>query len=111
MGDHFYPYQSRTGNPSGVLVRMKEVLAGRGNHEPCGISKEVAWEGGGFFKYYELEQYEDVLRRAKYGDADLFDDPNRDPYHQYVFLRDLKMLEALKVDTEKNKVEVDLSKL
>ena len=90
---------------------MKEVLAGSGNHEPTGISKKVKWQGGGFFKYYELEQYEDTLRRAKYGDADLFDDPNRDPYHQYVFLRDLKMLEALEVDTKKNKVEVDLSKL
>lgn len=64
-----------------------------------------------FVKYFQLEQYEDVLRRAKYEDADLFDDPNRDPYHQYVFLRDLKMLEALEVDLKKNKVEVDLSKL
>jgi hypothetical protein len=64
-----------------------------------------------FLKYYELEQYEDTLRRAKYGDADLFNDPNKDPYHQYVFLRDLKMLEALEVDTKKNKVKVDLNKL
>src|SRR3990170_8802311 len=64
-----------------------------------------------FVKYYHLEQYEDALRRAKYGEADLFDDPNKDPYHQYVFLRDLKMLEALEVDTKKNKVKVDLSKL
>jgi adenine specific DNA methylase Mod len=64
-----------------------------------------------FVKYFSLEQYEDALRRAKYDDADLFDDPNRDPYHQYVFLRDLKMLEALQVDTKKNKVKVDLSKL
>lgn len=43
--------------------------------------------------------------------ADLFDDPNQDPYHQYVFLRDLKMLEALEVDTRQNTVQVDLSKL
>lgn len=42
---------------------------------------------------------------------DLFDDPNKDPYHQYVFLRDLKMLEALKVDIKQNKVKVALSKL
>ncbi len=64
-----------------------------------------------FFKYMHLEQYDDTLRRAKYGDADLFDDPNKDPYHQYIFLRDLKMLEALEVDTKKNKVKVDLGKL
>lgn len=90
-----------------ALPRMKRVLAG----EQSGISKDVNWRGGGFFKYYALEQYEDALRRAKYGDADLFDDPNKDPYHQYVFLRDLKMLEALDVDTNKNTVKVYLSKL
>jgi adenine-specific DNA-methyltransferase len=64
-----------------------------------------------FMKYYQLEQYEDALRRVKYDDADLFSDPSKDAYNQYVFLRDLKMLEALEVDTKKNKVKVDLSKL
>ncbi|MFH1662070.1 MAG: site-specific DNA-methyltransferase [Candidatus Falkowbacteria bacterium] len=49
-----------------TLIRMKEVLAGKGNHEPCGISQDVNWQGGGFFKYYELEQYEDVLKKANY---------------------------------------------
>ncbi|MCL0101433.1 hypothetical protein M1N68_02285, partial [Peptococcaceae bacterium] len=66
---------------------------------------------GGFFKYYELEQYEDTLRKVKYEDADLFDNPNEDPYNQYVFMKDLKILEALEVDYENNKVKVDLSKL
>jgi adenine-specific DNA-methyltransferase len=94
-----------------IIPRMKEILAGTGNHEPCGISKDVKWKGGGFFKYYEMEQYEDTLRRVKYDDADLFDDPNKDPYTQYVFLRALKMLEALDVDLKENKVTVDLSKL
>jgi len=64
-----------------------------------------------FVKYYELEQYEDTLRQATYEDADLFDNPYQDPYNQYVFLRDLKMLEALEVDLAQNKVKVDLSKL
>ncbi|MBM3859733.1 MAG: site-specific DNA-methyltransferase [Verrucomicrobia bacterium] len=64
-----------------------------------------------FVKYYRLEQYEDALRRVKYDDADLFSDPSKDAYNQYVFLRDLKMLQALEVDTKKNKVKVDLSKL
>ncbi len=94
-----------------ALYRMKHVLAGQTRREPVGISKSVSWTGGGFFKYYEIEQYEDALRRAKYGEGDLFDDPNKDAYHQYVFLRDLKMLEALEVDTKENKVKVDLSKL
>jgi adenine-specific DNA-methyltransferase len=60
MGKHFHRYDTDKG-PSGVLVRMKEVLAGRGKHEPCGISREVNWQGGGFFKYQYLEQYEDSL--------------------------------------------------
>jgi len=99
MGEHFH---------SVILPRMKKVLA----YDKSGISKGVKdYQGGGCFKYLELEQYEDTLRRARYGDADLFDDPNKDPYHQYVFLRDLKMLEALEVDTKKNKVKVDLNKL
>jgi adenine-specific DNA-methyltransferase len=66
---------------------------------------------GIFFKYYELEQYEDTLRKVKYEDSDLFDNPYQDPYSQYVFMKDLKMLSALEVDYENNKVKVDLSKL
>jgi len=111
MGNHFYPYEERKGVLGGITVRMKEVLAGKGNHEPCGISKEVNWQGGGFFKYYELEQYEDALRKVRYEDSDLFDNPYQDPYSQYVFMRDLKMLEALEIDYKNNKVNVDLSKL
>jgi adenine specific DNA methylase Mod len=111
MGEHFYPFQPEKGKLSSVLVRMKEVLAGKGNHEPCGISKEVNWQGGGFFKYYELEQYEDTLRKVKYEDSDFFDNPYEDPYNRYVFMRDLKMLEALEIDYENNKVKVDLAKI
>jgi len=54
MGEHFYTY---------VLPRMKRVLAG----ERSGISRKVGWQGGGFFKYCELEQFEDVLSKAEYG--------------------------------------------
>jgi adenine-specific DNA-methyltransferase len=56
-----------------------------------------------FLKYYELEQYEDVLRRAHYSDADLFHNPYEDPYHSYVFLRDMKMLDSVEIDEEGNK--------
>jgi len=48
MGDHFYTM---------VLPRMKKVLGG----ERSGISKDINWQGGGFFKYQILEQYEDAL--------------------------------------------------
>lgn len=105
MGDHFYTV---------VLPRMKKVLF----YDKSGISNEKDVKekynkenAGGFFKYYELEQYEDTLRNVKYDDYDLFNNPYKDPYNQYVFMRDLKMLETLEIDYENNKVNVDLSKL
>jgi len=90
-----------------VLPRMKKVLWG----EPSGISREVNWQGGGFFKYYELEQYEDTLRRTRYLEDDLFTPPPTEDPCQYLFLRDPKMLEALEVDLESGAVQLDLSRL
>ena len=105
MGEHFYTV---------VLPRMKKVLA----YDKSGISKEKdvkeiynPQNAGGFFKYYELEQYEDTLRKVKYEDSDLFENPYEDPYNQYVFMGDSKMLDALEIDSKNNKVKVDLSKL
>ncbi|QSQ10512.1 Modification methylase MboII [Koleobacter methoxysyntrophicus] len=100
-----------------ALYRMKHVLAGRTIREPVGISAQVDWQGGGFFKYFALEQHEDVLRRAYYADVEpIF--VQTDPYSQYVFLRDTKMLDnaqtgekVMMVDLEKNEIRVDLSKL
>lgn len=105
MGEHFYDV---------IIPRMKKVLA----YDKRGISKEKdvkekynPQNAGGFFKYYELEQYEDTLRKVKYEDSTLFDNPYIDPYNQYVFMRDSKMLNALDIDYKNNKVKVDLSKL
>jgi len=98
LDDHF---------ESHILPRMKRVL----NGEQTGISGKVEWKGGGFIKYYQLEQYEDTLRRAHYEEASLFDNPYEDPYCQYVFLRDRKMLDAIELDAEADEVRVDLSRL
>ena len=99
MGEHFY---------SVILPRMKRVLA----YDKSGISKEVKeYQGGGFFKYYELEQYEETLANCKYEDGDLFNSPSKTPYQEYVFMKDEKMLKALEIDYENNKVKVDLDKL
>lgn len=94
-----------------ILFRMKQVLAGRGKNEPTGISKDVNWLGGGFFKYYELEQYEETLANTVYEDNDISIVGNKSPYEQYVFLKDEKMLRALEIDYENGKVKVDLSKI
>lgn len=87
-----------------VLPRMKKVLAG----ESSGISKEVEWQGGGFFKYFELEQYEESLQKTKYEDKGAL--PTVDMYTQYLFLKDLKMAEEA-LRTEDGAVKVDWAKL
>ena len=53
MGEHFYKV---------VLPRLKKVLAGFAS----GISKECEFKGGGAFRYYELESYEEALANCEY---------------------------------------------
>ncbi|MBC7328315.1 site-specific DNA-methyltransferase, partial [bacterium] len=99
MADYFYKV---------IIPRLKK------------IAYSFSWKDGKpqvndgigiFLKYYELEQYEDTLRKVKYEDSDLFENPYADPYNQYIFMKDLKMLSALEIDYENNKVKVDLEKL
>src|SRR5690606_15418628 len=105
MGEHFY---------SVVLPRMKKVLF----YDKSGISKEKdvkenynEKKAGGFFKYYELEQYEETLANCKYEDGDMFTAPGRSPYQEYVFLKDEKLLNVLEIDYKNRKVNVDLDKI
>lgn len=105
MGEHFYTV---------VLPRMKRVLF----YDKSGISREKdvkerynEQNAGGFFKYYELEQFEDALRRTHYDEDDLFSPPADEDPCKYLFMRDLKMLEALEVNLEQGTVQVDLSRL
>ncbi|MEM4066673.1 MAG: site-specific DNA-methyltransferase, partial [Candidatus Micrarchaeaceae archaeon] len=88
MGEHFY---------SVVLPRMKKVLA----YDKSGISKEVKeYQGGGFFKYYELEQYDDVLANTVYNDHEM----NNTYFNKYIFMKDEN-------DINYNKVNFDLSNI
>ncbi len=64
MGEHFYTV---------VLPRMKKVLF----YDSSGISKDKDVKerydrkrAGGFFKYFELEQYEEILRTVRYRDVE-----------------------------------------
>ena len=54
MGDHLH---------SVILPRMKNVVFG----DKSGISKSADWQGGGFFKYHSLEQFEDALENIEFG--------------------------------------------
>ncbi len=118
MGEHFNTFYSEDGEKKiGILGRMKIVLSGDqvfkvfGHPRHPQLSRNINWQGGGFFKYYELEQYEEALANCKYEDNDLFNSPSKIPYQEYVFMKDEKMLKALEIDYKKEKVKVDLAKL
>ncbi len=96
-------------NKVGLLGRLKEVLACQGRHEPCGITKNVEFNGGGFFKYYELEQYEDTLNCSVYSQeqGQLY---AKDVFNQYVFFADEKLADVL-IANENDEFELNFDKL
>ena len=62
-----------------------------------------------FFKYYELEQYEESLRNTKYEDKGALP---KDIYHQYLFFKDLKLAdEVINMDEKSRSIKVDLTQL
>jgi len=75
-----------------IIPRMKKVLSG----DKAGISDAVNWQGGGFFKYYELEQYEDALQIAKFN-------PKGDDLTNINFATSEKLLDSVTIDYEKEK--------
>lgn len=98
MGDHFF---------SVIIPRIKKV---------CFADK---WKDGKalnangyshFFKYYSLEQYEETLSNIQYEDKGAL--PTQDIYHQYLFLKDLKLADdVVKLDEKSKSIKVDLTKL
>ncbi len=99
MGDHFY---------SVVLPRMKKVLA----YDKSGISKEIKkYKGGGAFKYYTMEQYEETLRNSRYEDSKQLEiDSTRSPFEQYVFFGDDKLAHAVK-SSKNGELDINLQDL
>jgi len=95
LGEHFYGTN---------IPRFKWTLAGN----QIGVSKDCAYKGGGFFKYYELEQYEDVLARSQY---QWQGKKGENQVEQYSFLQDQKLLEAIEIDYEKKNAKVVFEKL
>ena len=92
-----------------TLRRMKCVVFGDVRPK---LSEDLNWQGGGFFKYYDLEQYEQTLKKAVYKESHpfmVFSD--KTIYQQYVFLKDLKLLEAMELDYKNNKIKIDFSKI
>ena len=98
LGDHFN---------TAIIPRIKKVSF-------TDKWKEGKAQDGGkgysnFFKYYELEQYEESLRKTKYEDKDALP---KDIYHQYLFFKDLKLAdEVINMDKKSRSIKVDLTQL
>jgi hypothetical protein len=62
----------------------------------------VNWEGGGFFKYYSLEQYEETLARTRYSKDNNLTiwDGNKSSFAQYIFNTDQKLTDFIKVSSK-----------
>lgn len=94
----------------GILGRMKIVLKGDKQFKVIHttqirrphLSKDVNWEGGGFFKYYSLEQYEETLARARYSKDNNLTiwDGNKSSFAQYIFNTDQKLTDFIKVSSK-----------
>ncbi len=97
LGDHFYNV---------IIPRMKKISFSDQWKE--GIAQEGGQGYSHFFKYFELEQYEESLQKTKYEDKGAL--PTKDIYTQYLFLKDLKMAEEA-LQTENGTVKVDWGKL
>ena len=98
MGEHF---------DTVVLPRMKKVLFGR----KFGISEKVAYKGGGVFKYYSMEQYEDTLSVSAYSGGRQLDlDSTKSPFEQYVFFGDEKLTHTVTALKNK-KLKINLKEL
>ena len=97
MGEHFH---------TTIVPRFKMLISGI----TWGISKDVEYKGGGIFKYYELEQYEQILRSTKYKDTpnDYLKSKESDEIRD-CFLFDEKLSEV--ITPLKDSFKVDLSKL
>ncbi len=104
----------------GLLGRLKNVLNGDSEFHSIysnqlrnpHLTKDINWQGGGFFKYYSLEQYEDTLRNMKYADYesdDLFSAGKR-IFEEYIFYSDEKFAHILEIKKD-NVLEIDFDKL
>ena len=97
-------------NKVGLLGRMKEVISQTGRHEPCGISTSTEFSGGGFIKYYCLEQYEASLKNANYesnNNTSIFEESI---YQHYTFFADKKLTSQFKVENNGD-IKIELDKL
>ena len=90
---------------SGVIVpRIKRTLLG---HKTV-VSIDNNYKGGGILCYYELEQYEDVLAKAKFQWRGV---EGESQVEQYSFMQDEKLLDAIDIDYKSENAKIVFEKL
>ena len=93
MGEHFYKV---------IIPRLKKVIAGF----QSGISKEAEYKGGGAFRYYELESYEEALANCEYVLSASLKNKNNNqfmPLKYYEIKRDESIKHSYILDSSENK--------
>lgn len=118
MGEHFNTFYS-DGKKVGIIGRMKNVLHGDSKFyvknpgtdvympRTPQLTRQINFSGGGFFKYFSLEQYEDTLSNASYSvdsNQTLFDN---NIYDQYTFFADKKLLKEALINNEELEINID----
>lgn len=90
-----------------ILNRMKTVVTG--DIRPR-LSIDLNWQGGGFFKYYRLEQYEDTLRKSSYkqNQRDIFSE--KKAFENYIFFSDNKLVDAMEINNN-NEIRLELNNI
>jgi len=101
MGEHYHLH---------ILPRMTRTLIG----QQTSVAKDNDFSGGGFFKYYELEQYEETVLNTSYNPKWLNKDGSINSLEQialYTFRNSEKLLSAMLIDEEKEEVKVHFQTL
>ncbi len=88
-----------------VVKRMKSVVMG--DFMPK-LSEDLKWPGGGAFKYYSLEQYEDTLKNTSYN-ANSNSNFNKSVFKQYVFFADDKLSKI--IEKKNDNIFIDIKKI
>ena len=90
-----------------VIKRMKSVVMG--DFMPK-LSEDLNWKGGGIFKYYDLEQYEDSLRKSNYNNTNNSYMFEENIYQYYTFFADKKLTSQFNVENNGD-IKIELDKL
>lgn len=118
MGEHFNTFYNN-GEKVGIIGRMKNVLFGDSKfyvkNPETGVfmprtpqlTRQLNFNGGGFFKYFSLEQYEDTLRNACYSADNSVTFFDNNIYDQYTFFADKKLLKEAEIKNDNLEINID----